>query len=230
MIKIYPFENLGQANHGWLHARHHFSFGNYYNPNRMGFGALKVINDDIIKAGHGFPPHGHDNMEIITYVRQGAITHKDSQGNKGRTVAGDIQVMSAGAGITHSEYNDEKEDTNIFQIWITPNKRNITPSWDSYEFPKTPINDALPLLVSGDKNAPLTIQQDCFIYGGVINKNKTIRHLIHNQVYLLVSTGEITLEGKAIKKGDGAEITNIEFVNIEAKKDSEVLIIDVPSE
>ena len=118
MITHYPYEKLGHANHGWLDARHHFNFASYQNPKRQQFGALRVINDDVIKAGAGFDTHPHKNMEIITYVRKGAITHRDSNGNVGRTVAGDVQVMSAGTGVLHSEFNLESEDTNIFQIWI----------------------------------------------------------------------------------------------------------------
>ena len=123
MITVYPHEQLGGANYGWLNAKHHFSFSHYYNPERMSFGALRVINDDIIKAGTGFDTHPHQNMEIITYVRKGAITHRDNQGNVGRTEAGDMQVMSAGTGITHSEYNLESQDTQLYQIWIEPNKK-----------------------------------------------------------------------------------------------------------
>ena len=134
MITIYPYEELGHADHGWLDARHHFSFGRYHNPERMGFGVLRVINDDIIKAGKGFDTHPHKDMEIITYVRKGAITHRDSNGNEGRTEAGDVQVMSAGTGIFHSEYNLEDEDTNIYQIWIEPHKLDVTPDWSAHEF------------------------------------------------------------------------------------------------
>ncbi|HAL06071.1 MAG TPA: hypothetical protein DCP26_01770, partial [Brevundimonas sp.] len=120
MIDVRPFNTLGGANHGWLNAKHHFSFANHYDPKRMGWGRLRVWNDDEIAAQSGFPPHPHADMEIITYVRQGAITHEDSLGNRGRTVAGDVQVMSAGSGIVHSEYNLEDEETRIFQIWIHP--------------------------------------------------------------------------------------------------------------
>ena len=146
----------------WLDARHHFSFSNYQNPKRQQFGVLRVINDDVIKAGTGFDTHPHQNMEIITYVREGAITHRDSNGNVGRTEAGDVQVMSAGTGVSHSEFNRESEDTNIFQIWIDPNQLDVKPRWDSYTFPKQPTADALMLLVSGDGDAPLSIHQDAF--------------------------------------------------------------------
>jgi len=141
----YPYQELGRANHGWLDARHHFSFASYYNPKRMGFGTLRVINDDIIKAGRGFDTHSHRDMEIITFVREGAITHKDSNGNVGRTEAGDVQVMSAGSGVSHSEFNLETKDTNIFQIWIEPNQIGVKPRWDSHEFPDVSTTDELSL-------------------------------------------------------------------------------------
>ena len=229
MIRVYKYEELGHAKHGWLDARHHFSFASYYNPNRMNFGALRVINDDIIQEHSGFAPHPHENMEIITYVRSGAITHKDSEGNEGKTKAGDIQVMSAGSGIRHSEMNREDEETNLYQIWIVPNKIGVAPRWDAKEFPKEPVTHALPLLVSGDKEAPLFIYQDAQIYGGNIAKGTIINHPIKHQIYLLVSKGEIEVEGEIIKKGDGAEITDISAIDIKAISDCEVLIIDVPN-
>jgi redox-sensitive bicupin YhaK (pirin superfamily) len=155
-ITVYPYEKLGHADHGWLDARHHFSFASYWNPGRVQFGALRVVNDDKVAAGKGFGAHPHDNMEIITYVRQGAITHKDSLGNTGRTGAGDVQVMSAGTGVVHSEYNLEKEDTRLYQIWIMSNRENVEPRWEAREFPKAPVEKGpLPVLVSGreeDKN------------------------------------------------------------------------------
>lgn len=233
MIKHYPYSDLGHHEFGWLDARYHFSFSEYHNAQRMGFGTLRVINDDIIKAGSGFDTHPHKDMEIITYVRKGAITHRDSKGNVGRTEAGDVQVMSAGTGIYHSEFNLESEDTNLFQIWIYPRERGINPKWDSLNFPKTKVDETLPLLVSGfaedlSKDV-LNIHQDARIFGGVIGSGKSIRHSITNQAYLLVSEGEIILDGKILLKGDGAEITDVESFIIDAKETSEVVIIDVPN-
>lgn len=232
MIKHYPYNDLGHHEFGWLDARYHFSFSEYHNSQRMGFGALRVINDDIIKAGTGFDTHPHKDMEIITYVRNGAITHRDSTGNVGRTEAGDVQVMSAGTGIHHSEFNLESEDTNLFQIWIYPREKGVEPSWDSLTFPKTKVDEALPLLVSGfaeDQGKDvLNIHQDARIYGGVIDSGQSIRHSITSQVYLLVSEGEIILDGKILSKGDGAEIAKVESFTIEAKETSEIVIIDVP--
>ncbi len=228
MITIYPYESLGRANHGWLDARHHFSFASYYDQVRMGFGALRVINDDIIQAGSGFDTHPHKDMEIITYVREGAITHRDSHGNEGRTEAGDVQVMSAGTGIQHSEFNLENRETRLFQIWIEPNIHGVEPRWDSHIFPKEARNDTLALLVSGDGQAPLYIHQDAYIYAGKIMANNMVEQVIKHQAYLLVSEGELEVDGNTLTKGDGVAVTEQASVSIKAASDSEVLIIDVP--
>ena len=149
MIERRAFNTLGAANHGWLDARHHFSFAGYNDPSRVHWGALRVWNDDIIAPKSGFPPHPHADMEIITFVREGAITHEDSLGNKGRTTAGDVQVMSAGTGVRHSEYNLEDEATKIFQIWIIPTERGGPPSWGARPFPKADRSRRFVTLASG---------------------------------------------------------------------------------
>ena len=228
MITHYPYANLGHANHGWLDARHHFSFASYQDPERQQFGVLRVINDDVIKAGAGFDTHSHRNMEIITYVREGAITHRDSNGNVGRTVAGDVQVMSAGTGVFHSEFNLESEDTNIFQICIEPNQLEVKPRWDSYKFPKEPTADSLMLLVSGDGDAPLSIHQDAFIYAGHLSEGTVLTHPIKHQAYVLVSEGSLELEGRLLNKGDGLEVAEQSSINMKALSDTKVLVIDVP--
>ncbi|MFT6100044.1 MAG: redox-sensitive bicupin YhaK (pirin superfamily) [Arenicella sp.] len=228
MITHYPYQKLGHANHGWLDARHHFNFASYQNPKRQQFGALRVINDDVIKAGAGFDTHPHKNMEIITYVRKGAITHRDSNGNVGRTEAGDVQVMSAGTGVFHSEYNLESEDTNIFQIWIEPNQMDVKPRWDSFEFPKQAATDSLTLLVSGNGEAPLSIHQDAFIYAGHLTEGSELSQKIKHQAYLLVSEGSIELEGQTLSKGDGLEVTKLSSITFRALADSKLLLIDVP--
>jgi redox-sensitive bicupin YhaK (pirin superfamily) len=229
MLTHYPYQNLGHANHGWLNARHHFSFASYHNPKRMEFGALRVINDDIIKAGAGFDTHPHKNMEIITFVRKGAITHRDSNGNVGRTEAGDVQVMSAGTGVFHSEFNLESEDTNIFQIWIEPNQMEVKPRWDSHEFPKQATTDELTLLVSGDGNAPLSIHQDAFIYAGHLLNDTLLTHPIKHQAYVLVSEGSLEIEDYVLHKGDGMEVKNLSSINLKALSVSKALVIDVPA-
>jgi redox-sensitive bicupin YhaK (pirin superfamily) len=162
MIELRPFSKLGSADHGWLKARHHFSFGSHYDPGNMGHGSLRVWNDDEIAPNTGFPPHPHANMEIITYVREGAITHQDSLGNKGRTEAGDVQVMSAGSGVRHSEYNLEPTKTKIFQIWIEPTTQGGQPTWGAKPFPKSDRSGNLVTIASGfadDKDA-LPIRAD----------------------------------------------------------------------
>jgi hypothetical protein len=215
-----------------LNARHHFSFARYYNPDRVGFGTLLVINDDIVAAGRGFAKHPHDNMEIITYVRQGAITHEDSMGNKGRTGAGDVQVMSAGTGVFHSEVNAEHEDTRLYQIWITPNVRDVAPRWEAKQFPKAPATNSLPVLVSGQPehtgSDALMIYQDAAIYGGTLTKGATLTQNIKHQAYILASVGQFTINDVLLNQGDGAEIKGDKTLVITALTDAEVLVIDVP--
>ena len=233
MITVYPYEQLGHADHGWLDARHHFSFASYHNPKRMGFGTLLVINDDIIAGGKGFAPHPHNNMEIITYVRQGAITHKDSMGNEGRTGAGDVQVMSAGTGVVHSEYNLENENTRLYQIWILPNEKSVAPRWKAKAFPKDFIEaKSLPALVSGQaqhagKDA-LYIHADAAIYGGRLKAGTSITQSIKHQAYILASSGTMTVNGASLKQGDGAEVVGEKDISITASNDAEILIIDAP--
>lgn len=228
MIKLHPFETLGGAKHGWLDAKHHFSFANYFDPKKMSHGELLVINDDRIAPHTGFDTHPHRDMEIITYVRKGAITHKDNRGNKGRTTAGNVQVMSAGTGISHSEYNLEDEETNLYQIWITPKTKGVPPKWDMAEFPQEPVSDALTLLVSGEEAAPLTINQDARIYAGRLLKGKKLSHAIKGKAYVLVSDGRVSISGHKAQKGDGLALSDEKMTNIEALTDCELLIIEVP--
>jgi redox-sensitive bicupin YhaK (pirin superfamily) len=233
MITVYPYTKLGHANHGWLDARHHFSFARYWNPDRMMFGTLRVINDDKIAAGGGFDMHPHDNMEIITYVREGAITHKDSMGHTGRTGAGDVQVMSAGTGVLHSEFNGENKDTRLFQIWIEPNEQNVRPRWEAREFPKTQITgNELPVLVSGREadlaRGALYIHQDAAIYGGRVKAGTEIRQPISGNAYLLASVGNFSANGISLKQGDGAEVVDENILTLKAETDAEILVIDVP--
>ena len=232
MITVYPYAELGHADHGWLDARHHFSFARYYNPKRTGFGSLIVINDDRVQAGKGFATHPHNNMEIITYVRQGAITHRDSIGNEGRTKAGDVQVMSAGTGVFHSEYNLESEDTTLYQIWIKPNQQGVQPRWDAREFPVQQVTDSLPLLVSGQPEHQATdalfIHQDAAIYGGRLAAGTSVMQPVKHQAYVLASQGSFTVNGQLLSKGDGAEITGEKELVIVASSDAEILVIDAP--
>src|ERR1700710_1281557 len=171
MIELRPFEQLGGADHGWLKAKHHFSFGSHYDPNNMGHGSLRVWNDDIIAPKTGFPAHPHRDMEIITYVREGAITHQDNLGNKGRTEAGDVQVMSAGTGIRHAEYNLEGDTTRIFQIWIQPDTRGAPPAWGAKPFPKGErAGRFVPLAsgIAGDESEALPIRTNSRVLGAAL--------------------------------------------------------------
>ena len=240
MLKRIPYASLGRANHGWLDARHHFSFAEYRDPSRMGFGVLRVVNDDRVSAGEGFDTHPHDNMEIITYVREGAITHQDSLGNKGRTAAGDVQVMSAGTGVLHSEHNQEHEDTRLYQIWIKPNARNVAPRWEAREFPHAPAEGTLHLLVSGQpehaKSGALFIHQDAAIYGGRLLAGSEVVQPLKHQAYVLAAKGRVTVNGETLAAGDGAEITGEKHLRIRAEAGTgeageiaaEILVIDVP--
>ena len=228
MIKHIKYETLGSTEFSWLKSKHHFSFGEYRDRERLGHGELIVINDDIISSKTGFDLHPHKDMEIITYVRKGAITHKDNQGNSGRTVAGDIQVMSAGSGIYHSEYNYEDTETKIFQIWIMPNKKGLKPSWNSITLGNDVFHKySLPLLISGDGKSPLHINQNVKIYGGKI-KYTTINHEIMGKAYVLMSSGTAKLDNYVINEGDGVSISNLNHIEISTENEAEMLIIDVP--
>lgn len=230
MITVIPYESLGRTNHGWLRAKHHFSFAGYQDPSRISFGPMRVINDDIVVAKKGFNSHPHDNMEIITYVRKGAITHKDDIGNQGRTEAGDVQVMSAGTGVTHSEYNLENEDTNLYQIWMFPNKKDVKPRWDTKQFPKELVTDQLKPLVTGFNDPhsdSLKIYQEATILAGRLNQGTVIKQKIKVQAYVLCSEGSFLLNEAKLKKGDGAKITDLKEISIKAINDCEVLLIDL---
>ncbi|NQZ80003.1 MAG: pirin family protein [Colwellia sp.] len=235
MIKHYPYQSLGKANHGWLQSKHHFSFANYYNPKRMGFGVLRVINDDWVEPGMGFPAHPHKNMEIISFIRSGAITHQDSTGNKGVTKSGEVQVMSAGTGIVHSEYNRSKTPLTFYQIWIESNQHNVEPRWESKLFNTEYSSTHLPLVVSGyeeDQGQALFIHQQARIFAGKIKKGSVFEHSIRNQAYILSSQGSFKLADSnsqiTLDKGDGAEVTNAKTVLFTALDDCEIVIIDVP--
>lgn len=228
-IDVRRFETLGHADHGWLNARHHFSFAGYHDPERMGWGAIRVWNDDQIAAQSGFPPHPHADMEIITYVRSGAITHQDSLGNKGRTVAGDVQVMSAGTGIRHSEYNLEDEETRIFQIWIIPDRTGGSPSWGSKPFPKDGRDGTFQVLASGraDDEGALPIRTDARVLGITLKAGDHVEHEVEpgRHAYLVPATGRIVIDGETINARDGAALSEGRYV-IEATEESEIVLVD----
>ena len=229
MIDVRPFNSLGGANHGWLDAKHHFSFANYYDPNRMSWGRLRVWNDDTIAARSGFPPHPHSDMEIITYVRTGAITHEDSMGNKGRTGAGDVQVMSAGTGVRHSEFNLENEPTTLFQIWIEADKRGAQPSWGAKVFPKSDRTGQFSVLASGDTtDGALTINADAKVLGATLNAGESLTYCLAEgrRAYLVPAVGEVEVNGVALNARDGAAIADEPTIKITAKADAELVMVD----
>ena len=230
MIDVRPFVGLGAADHGWLKARHHFSFAEYQDLARKGWGAIRVWNDDEIAARQGFAPHLHQDMEIITYVRTGAISHKDSLGNSGRTPAGDVQVMSAGTGIRHSEHNLEYELTTLFQIWIIPDTSGGAPAWGQRAFPKNDRAGQWVVLASGSPEADdaLPIRADARVLGATLKAGETLaydadpaRHL-----YLVPATGAITVNGVAADARDGIAMTGLETISITAIDESELVLVD----
>jgi redox-sensitive bicupin YhaK (pirin superfamily) len=230
MIDLRPFRTLGHANHGWLNARHHFSFANYYEPARMGWGAIRVWNDDEIAAKSGFPPHPHNDMEIITYVRQGAITHKDSLGNEGRTEAGDVQVMSAGTGVRHAEYNLEDEQTTLFQIWVLTDKEGAEPSWGAKKFPKDDRAGSFVTLASGfaEDAEALKINAAARVQGATLKAGETAELQLDpsRHVYLVPVNGAVEVNGVRAEARDGVAVTGEERVEIKAIDETEIVLVD----
>ena len=230
MIERRPFDKLGGADHGWLKAKHHFSFARYYDPERLGHGALRVWNDDEIAPHTGFPPHPHADMEIITYVRQGAITHEDSLGHQGRTEAGDVQVMSAGSGIRHAEYNREDVPTKIFQIWIEPKQSGGEPSWGAKPFPKGDRSGRFVPLASGftGDNEALPIRARARVVGASLKAGETAKYELGpgRHLYLVPAEGSIEVNGVRIDKRDGAAVTDEALVAVKALEDSEIVLVD----
>jgi quercetin 2,3-dioxygenase len=230
MIELRPFETLGSADHGWLKAKHHFSFASYYDPSNTNHGSLRVWNDDEIAPNSGFPAHPHANMEIITYVREGAITHQDSLGNKGRTEAGDVQVMSAGSGIRHSEYNLEPTKTRIFQIWIQPTSQGGQPTWGAKPFPRGNRSGKLVTLASGfatDEDA-LPIRADARVLGTTLKAGESAEYSADaaRHLYLVPAAGAVEVNGVRVNARDGAAIRNEATLRITALEDSELVLVD----
>lgn len=229
MIDVRPFASLGHADHGWLDARHHFSFAGYHDPARMGWGRLRVWNDDRIAAKSGFPPHPHRDMEIITYVRSGAITHRDSMGNLGRTGAGDVQVMSAGTGVTHSEFNLEDADTTLFQIWILPDRSGGDPGWGQREFPAADRSGAFVTLASGMAgDDALPIRADARVAGATVTAGESITYTLApgRHAYLVPARGQVRVNGVLLNERDGAAIREEAVISVEALTDAELVLVD----
>ena len=228
-FEIRPFETLGTANHGWLDAHHHFSFGSYHDNTRMSWGAIRVWNDDLIAPQSGFPPHPHTDMEIITYVRTGAIMHKDSLGNEGRTAAGDVQVMSAGSGIRHAEFNQENEPTTLFQIWIMPNRTGGSPSWGAKPFPKGDRSGAWQILASGfdEDGDALPIRTDARVLSATIKAGESLEYTIgaNRHAYMVPATGAVEIVGQRANARDGLAISE-GVIRITAVEDAEIVLVD----
>ncbi len=230
MIELRPYSELGGGNHGWLDTRHHFSFADYQNPARMNWGRLRVWNDDVIAADSGFPPHPHADMEIITFVREGAITHKDSLGNTGRTVAGDVQVMSAGSGIRHAEWNAEPGVTKIFQIWIIPDGRGGAPSWGARPFPRDARAGKFVTLASGPQPSgeALPIRADASVLGATLKAGQTTEYRLAQgrHAYLVPSHGVVEVNGVRVGERDGAAIADEPVMRVTALQDAEIVLVD----
>jgi len=230
MIDIRPFEGLAHRDHGWLDTRFHFSFADYHDPERMSWGRIRVWNDDLIAPRSGFPPHPHRDMEIITFVRTGAITHKDSMGNTGRTGAGDVQVMSAGTGVTHAEYNLEDEDTSLFQIWIMPDRAGEAPDWGMRAFPRGERAGRFEVLASGDPDGDgaLPIRSDARILAATLPVGETVTYEAApwRHQYLVATGGRIRVNGADANPRDGIAITGEEAITVEALEDCELVMVD----
>ena len=230
MIELRPFNTLGAANHGWLDAHHHFSFAGYHDPARTNWGRIRVWNDDTIAAKSGFPTHPHNDMEIVTYVRTGAITHRDSLGNEGRTEAGDVQVMSAGTGIQHSEFNLEDEDTTLFQIWILPDERGEKPSWGARPFPKESREGHFVTLASGiDGDADvLPIRADARVLGATVKAGDSVTYQTEagRHSYLVPAKGKIRVGDVEANARDGVAITGLDTITVTAIEDAELVLVD----
>jgi redox-sensitive bicupin YhaK (pirin superfamily) len=230
MIERRPLTGLGFSDEGWLKSRHHFSFADYRDAARTRWGALRVWNDDEIAPGAGFPLHPHANMEIITYVREGAITHRDSMGNEGRTPAGDVQVMSAGSGLRHSEYNLEPETTKLFQIWILPTGTGGQPYWSAKPFPKADRSGHFVVLASGlpDDGDALPIRADARVLGATLKAGERTEYRIGacRHAYLVPASGAVEVNGMRIDAGDGAAVAEVEVLAVTALDDSEIVMVD----
>ena len=230
MIDVRSFDSLGHFENGWLNARHHFSFGSYDEPSRMGVGGLRVWNDDAIAAKTGFGMHPHRDMEIITYVRSGAITHRDNLGNEGRTEAGDVQVMHAGTGIVHGEFNEEDTETRLFQIWLLPNRKGVAPGWQSRTFPG--VGSGLTVLAAGDgRDGALPLHADGAVLAGRLAAGETVRHVLAPgaQAYLVPAVGRVTVNGTAVGTRDGAAVSGETELVIVAEEASEVVLVETAS-
>lgn len=232
-MTFYPAKERGSVNHGWLKANHSFSFGSWYNPNRMNFGALRVLNDDTVASGAGFPAHPHDNMEIITIPLSGELHHKDSMGNEGAIRVGEVQVMSAGTGITHSEYNgNSTAELKLFQIWIIPNRRNVSPRYDQFTIDPNSHHNRFAQLVSPNEDGEgVWIHQEAYIHMATLEEGQTLDYLPKNSangLYTINIEGNVTIMENELNEKDAISIERAEKLTFTAAKNSKFLVLEVP--
>ncbi|HMH18064.1 MAG TPA: pirin family protein [Burkholderiales bacterium] len=231
MIEIRKSQDRGYADHGWLRSYHTFSFADYYDPGNMGFGHLRVINEDRIRPGTGFGTHGHRDMEIISYVLEGALAHKDNMGNGSTIVPGDVQVMSAGKGVQHSEFNHARDDvTHFLQIWIEPNVSGIAPSYEQKHFDAASKKGALRLVASPDgREGSVTIHQDAYLYAVLLDGSDRTVHKLQagRRAYVHVARGKLTVNGQALEAGDALKAANTAEIVLEKGEGAEVLLFDL---
>ena len=232
MISLRKSLDRGHFDHGWLNTYHTFSFASYYDPNHMGMGALRVINEDRVQPGEGFGKHAHQDMEIITYVLEGALAHRDSMGNASVILPGEVQRMSAGTGITHSEFNhSSNEAVHFFQIWIHPEQKGLTPSYEQIAIPEEEKKGKLRLIASPDgRSGSVTINSDAYVYNALIEPGEDIVHrqAASRKAWLQVARGKVLLNGQTMEYGDGAAISDEELLQIRAQEPAEVLLFDLP--
>ena len=232
MVTVRKSSERGHANHGWLEARHSFSFAGYHDPAHMGFGPLRVINEDRVQAGRGFGSHGHRDMEIITYILGGALAHKDSMGNGSTIRPGDVQRMSAGSGVMHSEFNPSKDEpTHLLQIWIEPDRRGVAPSYEETHFPAETRQGRLRLIASNDgREGSVTIHQDAAVYATLLDGDETVKQPVAagRRVYVHVARGEVTVNGQPLAAGDALKAEGERELVLEQGRGAEVLVFDLP--
>ena len=232
MIKVRKANERGAVNLGWLDSKHSFSFGDYYDPEHMGFGSLRVINDDTVQPGQGFGTHPHRDMEIISYVIDGALEHKDSMGNGAVMRSGEVQRMTAGTGVTHSEFNHSKEDlVHFLQIWILPDAQSLAPGYEQKNFSVEDKTNRLRLVASRDgADGSVTIHQDMRIYASVLTPGTSLTHSLADgrQAWIQVASGDVTVAGESLSSGDGIAVAEIDSIDVKAGTESEILLFDMP--
>ena len=232
MLTVRKASERGHANHGWLDTYHTFSFADYHDPRHMGFGPLRVINDDTVAAGAGFGTHGHRDMEIITYVLDGALAHKDSMGNGSVIRPGAVQRMSAGTGVRHSEFNaSDKERVHFLQIWIEPDVQGVQPGYEEKEFPAAERHGRLRLVASPDgREGSVAIHQDACVYAALLDGPQAVTHPVEpgRRAYVHVARGSLAVNGAALGAGDGVRITSESSIRLADAKQAEVLLFDLP--